>query len=83
MNDIIRPYVPINCSFYDFLEEAATLGKLSTIEFLENGCVVQVESIIQTLVIKDKVEYVVLANNQAIRLDLLISFNGLPLPKSC
>ena len=83
MNENIPPYVPINCSFYDYLEEAATLGKLSTIEYLENGCVVHVESKIQTLDIKDKVEYMVLADNQAIRLDLLISFNGLPLPKSC
>ena len=78
-----QSYVPISCTFYDFLEEAATLGKLSTMEYLEDDCVVQVESKIQTLVIKDKVEYLILADNQSIRLDYLLSFNGMPLPKSC
>ena len=76
-------YIPINCSFYDYLEEAATLGRLSTIEFLEDNKVVQVESKIQTLVIKDKVEYMVLTDNRSIRLNRLLSFNGIPLPKNC
>jgi len=81
MDDSNLPYVPISCSFYDFLEKAATLGRLSTIEYLNEDRVVQVESKIQTLVIKDKVEYMVLENGQSIRLDYLISFDGKSLPK--
>jgi len=76
-------YIPINCSFYDYLEEAATLGSLSTIEYLDNTGVVQVESKIQTMVIRDKIEYMVLENRRSIRLDHIISFNGVPLPKNC
>jgi transcriptional antiterminator Rof (Rho-off) len=44
MNDSNSSYVPISCSFYDYLEEAATLGSLSTIEYLDNTIVLQVES---------------------------------------
>ena len=76
-------YIPINCSFYDYLEEAATLGSLSTIGYLDNDRLVQVKSKIKTLVIKDKVEYMVLEDGLLIRLDYLISFNGNVLPKSC
>ena len=83
MNDSIQKYVPISCSFYDYLEEAATLGRLSTIEYMKDNCLVKVESAIQTLLIKNKVEYIVLDNGQSVRLDYLISFNGKPLPKSC
>lgn len=83
MNDSHSPYVPISCSFYDYLEEAATLGISSKIEYLNNNSVVQLESKIQTLVIKDKIEYMVLVDRQSIRLDRIISFNGIPLPKSC
>lgn len=76
-------YVPINCSFYDYLEEAATLRASSIIEHSENDSIIKVESKINTLFIEDKVEYMKLENGQSIRLDNLISFNGRPLPKSC
>ena len=32
-----QPYIPINCSFYDYLEEAATLGKMVIIEFVNQA----------------------------------------------
>ena len=77
-----QTYKPICCVFYDYIEEAATLKKASTIEYLEDNSVVQVESKIQTLVIKNKVEYMVLENGHSIRLDYLLSFNGKLLAKS-
>ena len=83
MTDGIQKYVPISCSFYDYLEEATTLGRLSIIEYMKDNCLVKIESAIQTLIIKNKVEYMVLDNGQSIRLDYLISFNGRPLPKNC
>lgn len=76
-------YKPISCSFYDYLEEAATLGTVSTIEYLDKNLVVEVQSKIKTLLLKDKVEYMVLENNQIIRLDNLLSFNGKLLANSC
>ena len=82
MNDSTQKSAPISCSFYDYLEEAATLGRLSIIEYMKDNCLVKVESAIRTLIIKNKVEYLVLDNGQSIRLDYLRSFNGKPLPKS-
>ena len=75
--------MPISCSFYDYLEEAATLKQASSIKYMKDNCIVKMEATIQTLIIKDKVEYMVLENGKAIRLDDLISFNGKMLPKSC
>ena len=76
-------YIPISCSFYDYLEEAATLKKISTIEYLSHKESVKIESRVKTLFIKDKVEFMELENGQSIRLDHLIKFNGKRLPKTC
>jgi len=78
-----QPYVPISCSYYDYLEEAATLKKESEIEFKNGDGIEKIVSRIKTLTIKDKVEYMVLENDLHIRLDFLISFDGKPLPKAC
>jgi Rho-binding antiterminator len=78
-----QKYIPINCSFYDYLEEAATLKEVAVIDYFETGIATQIESRIKTLFIKDKVEYVMLENGLSIRLDELIKFNGKVLPKSC
>lgn len=83
MSDMDKPYVPISCSFYDYLEQAATLGTEAEVEFKEGDNAAKVVSRIKTLTIKDKVEYMVLENGQHIRLDFLISFDGKPLPKAC
>ncbi len=83
MSESNLPYVPINCSFYDYLEEVATLGRLSAIEYMEDNRSEKLESKIQTLVSRDKIEYMVLENGQSIRLDYLLSINGISLPKSC
>ncbi len=83
MNDSNPPYTPISCSFYDYLEEAATLGRSSAIQYLEDNRLEKIESRIQTLVTKNKIEYLVLENGQSIRLDYLLSINGKSLPKSC
>lgn len=78
-----HPYIPINCSFYDYLEEAATLRRTAIINYYQEGKPTEVTSRIKTLFIKDKVEYMLLENEETIRLDALISFNGKPLPNSC
>lgn len=81
--DNAQPYIPISCSFYDYLEEAATLKKVAIIDYFENGIPTKIESWIKTLFIKDKIEFMMLENGQSIRLDHLIRFNGKALPKSC
>ena len=78
-----QPYIPINCSFYDYLEEAATLGKKAIIKHINKGIIISIEAKIHTLFLKDKVEFMELENGQSIRLDNLISFDGKTLPMSC
>ena len=77
-----QPYIPISCSFYDYLEEAATLGKRAIIEYINQRIVVTIEAKIQTLFVKNKVEFMEIENGQSIRLDNLISFDGKTLPMS-
>jgi len=83
MSNTAHPYVPINCSFYDYLEEAATHGQLATIEYREETAVRKIKSRIKTLFIENKVEYMMLENGTSIRLDYLVSFNGKTLPNIC
>lgn len=81
--DNSQTYIPINCSFYDYLEEAATLKLVSNIVFWQEGASKTIKTRIKTLFIKDKVEYMLLDTNQKIRLDKLISFNDKKLLKPC
>lgn len=83
MIDMDQPYIPISCSFYDYLEEAATRGEIATIEFLEENTRKLLRSRIKTFIVKEKMEFMVLEDGTEIRLDFLISFNGKPLPKAC
>lgn len=78
-----QPYIPINCSYYDYLEEAATLGREVTIEYMDGNTIRVLVAKIKTLIIKDKIEYMILEDDQQIRLDFLVSFNGKQLPKAC
>lgn len=70
-----QPYVPISCSFYDYLEEAATIGNQNEIEYLLEDKVVVKQARLKTLVVKDKIEYAILDSGESIRLDRILTFN--------
>lgn len=77
-------YQPIDCSFYDELEARATLRRLCQIAYRDgNGALQHAEGIIQDLFIREKTEYLLLNTGQAIRLDWLISVDGLHVPGAC
>ena len=70
-------YIPVDCSFYDYLEQDATLGKVSDIQYLNiENVACQVNGIIEDLYIRDKAEYLRLTSGTEIRLDQILSFNG-------
>ena len=74
------PYRPINCLYYDRLEAWATLEEDCTIIWMgEDKLNHQVQSKILDLVIQDKAEYLIGEKGLQIRLDLLVSINGIPL----
>ncbi|MEM6697006.1 MAG: hypothetical protein AAF806_18860 [Bacteroidota bacterium] len=77
-------YQPISCSFYDILEESATLRKKSIIYFYNTDWQEkQIVSRIINLFTKEKEEFMELENGEVIRLDHLISVDGKSLPKAC
>lgn len=74
-----NPYQLISCSFYDELEALATLHRTCTISYrTETGESASVESSIIDLFITNKSEFLKLQNGTQIRLDHLISVNGIP-----
>ncbi|MEL6536934.1 MAG: hypothetical protein AAFQ98_16050 [Bacteroidota bacterium] len=79
------PYIPINCSFYDELEAFATLQKVVDIVYRKDGGEdhAVVKDVIETFLIKEKVEYMKLREGKLIRLDWLISVEGKALPLAC
>ncbi|MGI9543641.1 MAG: Rho-binding antiterminator [Cyclobacteriaceae bacterium] len=69
-------YKPINCSFYDLLEQAATLGTACSINYKTGDKEVVLKGKIIDLYIRQKVEYLKLDTGEEIRLDSLVSLNG-------
>ena len=73
-------YQPIDCDYYDRLEAWATVGTTCAISFTdEGGQANQVDSKILDFKTEDGVEYLIGEDNLQIRLDRLISVNGIPL----
>ena len=78
-----HPYHPIDCSFYDRLEEAATLRRICSMEISDVEGVRILEDRIIDLRIVDGAEWMFLAGGTQVRLDRLIRFDGHLLPGSC
>lgn len=80
-----QSYTPINCSYYDYLEEVATLKRQVLIEFYRNATKVEVLSGVSTLYTTSGMEFMVLTTGEEVRLDKLISFDGhrLPINSQC
>lgn len=69
-------YTPIPCSYYDKLEAIATQKKKVNIQYLEKDEVKSAVGIIADFIIENKVEYLVLATRQKVRLDRLVEVDG-------
>lgn len=74
MNTSPTPYRPIACSFYDRLQEFATLGTTVEVRY-ENTSMdrLKVKDIIEDVYTKEKEEFIRLKRGMTIRLDRLIS----------
>ena len=77
------PYHPIDCSFYDRLEEAATLRRSCRMEVSDAEGLRTLEDQITDLRIVDGAEWMFLAGGERVRLDRLIRFDGHLVPGSC
>ena len=76
-------YIPINCSYYDELEAAATQAKIVKLVYRDKSGEKQLDTRIVNLYTKNKEEFMVLENGLEIRLDHLLSIDGKTPPMSC
>ena len=75
-----QPYHPISCHFYDELELLAVRKKNCEIIYQDGtGTPISITSKIVDFKIEEKVEYMVLEDGEKIRLDYLISVDGIKL----
>ncbi len=75
-------YQSISCSYYDQLEAYATRRTVCTITYSANG-EQTATGVIVDLFAKEGAEYLTLDTGAVIRLDHLISINGVPVSKFC
>ena len=77
-------YIPINCSYYDELEAAATQRRTVTIVYRDAQEQEQeVATRIKDLYARNKEEFMVLENGLEVRLDRLVSIDGKVPPLAC
>jgi Rho-binding antiterminator len=82
--EVVEPYVPIDCNYYDRLEAAATMQRECEIIYRNDaGTEAALHERITDLFSRDGVEYMQLAGGTVIRLDRLSSVDGVPLPGNC
>ena len=76
----MKPYQPIDCNFYDYLEAQAVRRVINTIIIQDENGEQTITARIDDFFIKKeasgKVEYMKLDNGQEIRLDTIISVNN-------
>jgi Rho-binding antiterminator len=80
----VEKYQPISCDFYDELELLAIRKTVAKI-IIRNDAneIEEIQNSIKTLYTKNKEEFLVLDNDKEIRLDKLVSVNGIELKNYC
>ncbi len=80
-----KPYQPISCSFYDELEARATTQHTCTLLYRTEADTppATYQGIIADLYIRDKVEYLRLADGFELRLDALLAVDDKELRNYC
>lgn len=79
-----KPYIPIDCGFYDELELLA-IRQTPCLFFIElpNGHIARWEGVIKTFETRQGAEYMILQDGREVRLDHLIEVNGKQPPGFC
>ncbi len=82
MSDTINKYQSISCSYYDQIEAYATKRTHCSILYRDDSEIIA-DGIIVDIFSKESAEYLKVDNGTVIRLDHIISINGIPVPKHC
>jgi Rho-binding antiterminator len=75
-------YVPIDCNYYDRLEAWSTEGRICDITWRDESGTRKTESPIIDLFADNSIEYMKLEKDITIRLDQLVSVNGVEVPRT-
>lgn len=79
-----KKYQPISCSQYDELELLAMRKTVCQIEYMDiENKASTIQDYIATLRTEKKEEFLVLGTGQEIRLDKIITINGIPIKDHC
>lgn len=76
-------YMPIDCNFYDRIEEAIVLRKVVRLEYSINGETISVPAMLADTLTRSGEEFLILPSGEQIRMDRIVSLDGVPAPKSC
>lgn len=83
MSNYKKKYEPINCSFHDVLLEKATFRKVTEIVYhTTDGIQKQTKNVIKDVYTKRGEEFMLLDNEEVIRLDYIVSVDGVLLPET-
>ncbi|NMM50187.1 hypothetical protein [Marinigracilibium pacificum] len=75
-----KPYKPISCSFYDYLEAYIIKGKPVDLKFYEdNGALTDINVKLKNLKTVSGEEFLIFEGGKEIRLDQLISIENIQL----
>ncbi len=79
-----KKYIPISCDFYDEIELLALRKSKCKVIFRNaNNEEELIEGVISNVFSKNKEEFLEMEGDVKIRLDRLVSINGMPLPDAC
>jgi len=79
-----KKYIPISCDFYDEIELLALRKSTCKVIFRnKNEEEEMIEGVIKNVFSKNKEEFLDMGGDVKIRLDRLVSINGMPLPDAC
>ena len=80
----MEKYIPISCDFHSELELLAMRGTACQIEYRNlEGKIVRISAIIKDMYTLNKEEFLILHDSAKIRLDQLVSVNGMELKNYC
>ena len=79
-----KKYIPISCDFYDEIELLALRKSTCKVIFRnKNEEEEMIEGVIKNIFSKNNEEFLDMGGDVKIRLDRLVSINGMPLPDAC
>lgn len=74
-------YIPINCGFHDLLLDRATRRSVVELVYLVGGKPQTKHTTFKDVYTKQKEEFLLLSDGEIIRLDHIVSVDGVELPR--